>query len=180
MKTHRVAVVGVGYSKVGRKTGLSEQELARQAFEAAITDAGMQPSDIDGVSVMGGGNSMELAYTLGMMPINWYSDCMAGPAFVQPACQAIAAVGSGYAHTVAAFRVISQMPSFGDRAQPSGPSRPAHGCRRPAVRRAVWSGRVRGHDRRVGDAAVHGQVRCDRRALRDQRGEPAVPRVAQR
>jgi hypothetical protein len=37
---------------------------------------------------------------------------MAGPAFVQPACQAIAAVASG-THTVAAFRVINQMPSFG-------------------------------------------------------------------
>lgn len=103
MRTHRVAVAGVGYSKVGRRTGLSERELGRQAFMAAIEDAGMKASDIDGVSAMGGGHSMDIAYTLGMMPINWYSDAMAGPAFVQPACQAIAAVASGYAHTVAAF-----------------------------------------------------------------------------
>jgi acetyl-CoA acetyltransferase len=124
MKTHRVAIVGVGYSEVGRRLGLSERELSRQAFMAAIDDAGMAPSDIDGVAAMGGGHSMDIAYTLGMMPINWYSDCMAGPAFVQPACQAIAAVASGYAHTVAAFRVISQMPSFGDRRVPDGPTPP--------------------------------------------------------
>jgi acetyl-CoA acetyltransferase len=115
MKTHRVAIVGVGYSRVGRRLDLSERELARQAFMAAIEDAGMKPSDIDGVSVMGGGQSMDVAYMLGMMPINWYSDCLVGPAFVQPASQAIAAVAAGYAHTVAAFRVITQMPSFGDR-----------------------------------------------------------------
>jgi acetyl-CoA acetyltransferase len=111
MQTHRVAVAGVGYSKVGRRLGLSELELARQAFVAAIDDAGLQPSDIDGITVMGGGHSMDLAYTLGMMPVNWFSDCLAGPAFVQPACQAIAAVASGYAHTVAAFRVIRQQAS---------------------------------------------------------------------
>jgi acetyl-CoA acetyltransferase len=116
--------VGVGYSKVGRRTGLSERELGRQAFQAAIDDAGMQPSDIDGITVMGGGQSMDVAYSLGMMPINWYADCLAGPAFVQPASQAIAAVASGYAHTVAAFRVIQQMPSFGARAAPSGPVPP--------------------------------------------------------
>jgi acetyl-CoA acetyltransferase len=124
MKTHRVAIVGVGYSKVGRRLGLSERELGRQAFQAAIDDAGMKPADIDGVAAMGGGNSMDIAYTLGMSPINWYSDALAGPAFVQPACQAIAAVASGYAHTVAAFRVIQQMPSFGDRRAPTGPTPP--------------------------------------------------------
>jgi len=94
----------------------------------ALDDAGMEASDIDGVTVMGGGQSMDVAYTLGMMPINWYSDCLAGPAFVQPACQAIAAVASGYAHTVAAFRVITQMPSFGERsAPPAEPPRMAPG-----------------------------------------------------
>jgi acetyl-CoA acetyltransferase len=124
MKTHRVAIVGLGYSQVGRRTGLPERELTRQAFQAAIDDAGMQASDIDGITAMGGGMSLDIAYTLGMTPVNWYSDCMAGPAFVQPACQAIAAVASGYAHTVAAFRVISQMPSFGARVASDTPTPP--------------------------------------------------------
>ncbi|HEX5586940.1 MAG TPA: thiolase family protein [Acidimicrobiia bacterium] len=124
MKTHRVAIVGLGYSQVGRGLGLSERELSRQAFQAAIDDAGMQASDIDGITAMGGGMSLDIAYTLGMSPVNWYSDCMAGPAFVQPACQAIAAVASGYAHTVAAFRVINQMPSFGARGASDAPTPP--------------------------------------------------------
>jgi len=124
MRTHRVAIVGVGYSKVGRRLGLSEQELARQAFMAALDDGGLRAADVDGVTAMGGGLTLDLAYNFGMSPINWFSDCMAGPAFVQPACQAIAAVASGYAHTVAAFRVITQMPSFGDRSGGSEPAPP--------------------------------------------------------
>jgi hypothetical protein len=51
--------------QVGRRLGLSERELSRQAFQAAIDDAGMQASDIDGITAMGGGMSMDIAYTLG-------------------------------------------------------------------------------------------------------------------
>jgi acetyl-CoA acetyltransferase len=111
VKTHRVAIVGVGYSRVGRRTGLSEWQLGSQAFQAAIDDAGMKPSDIDGVSSMGG-DSMELGAMLGMTPLNWFSTGPIGPAFVQPALHSIAAVASGFCHTCVAFRIIKQMPSF--------------------------------------------------------------------
>lgn len=47
-----VAVSGVGYSDIiGTRTGLSESELAVQACRAALADAGLEGTEIDGLSM---------------------------------------------------------------------------------------------------------------------------------
>jgi acetyl-CoA acetyltransferase len=122
----KVAIAGVGYSEVGRRLPLSDDELVRQAITAAMADAGMAPSDIDGVST-NGGNAMAMGQLLGMMPQNFYftSSGMA-PAFVEPAVMAVSAVASGLAHTVVAVRLIRQFggPNRGPAsAAPAGPMR---------------------------------------------------------
>ena len=84
--TERVAIVGVGYSTVGRDTGLSYKELTVQAALAAMGDAGMGPGDIDGIVLHGFGqpepwgedaasavNDKLVARMLGLTPVNWYS-----------------------------------------------------------------------------------------------------------
>ena len=43
----RVAIVGVGYSDVGRNTGLSERHHAAQAAVRALDDAGLTAKDIE-------------------------------------------------------------------------------------------------------------------------------------
>ena len=50
----RVAAVGVGYSKTGRRSGLTSWQLAIQAAKAALADAGMTPQDLDGVALLWG------------------------------------------------------------------------------------------------------------------------------
>ena len=40
-KNRRVAIVGVGYSNVGRNTGLTERHHAAQAANASLADAGL-------------------------------------------------------------------------------------------------------------------------------------------
>ena len=118
----RVAAVGVGYSKTGRRTGLGSWQLAIQACRAAMDDAGMTPADIDGVAVLwgvagpepGGLDSiepMDLGYTLGISPLNWYGAPSPSPAYVGAAIQGIAAVRSGFAHTVLTVRIINQRSS---------------------------------------------------------------------
>jgi acetyl-CoA acetyltransferase len=106
----RVAVVGVGFSTVARDTGLSYKELTRQSMQAAMDDAGMEPTDIDGVALLAFGqpepwgeapdaamNPQMAAQMFGMTPINWY-----GPAptnYGDMANAGIAAVRAGYCHT---------------------------------------------------------------------------------
>lgn len=46
----RVAIVGIGETRVGKSLQQSEQELACQAIAAALDDAGIAPSEVDGLS----------------------------------------------------------------------------------------------------------------------------------
>ena len=117
MAGNRVAVVGVGYSTTGRKTGLTSRQLALQAGLAALDDAGMKPSDVDGVamcwSVAGPSpdgidsiNAHDVAHMLGIDPLQF--DSSGGFVFMSAARDAMMAVKSGQCHTCIAFRVINQ------------------------------------------------------------------------
>ncbi len=63
----RVAVVGVGYSHVGRNTGLSVDDHMIQATKAALDDAGLTVHDIDGVTSVGT-EPLNDAWLLGIEP----------------------------------------------------------------------------------------------------------------
>ncbi len=110
MKARRVAIVGVGYSQVGRHTGLSERHHAAQAAIAALDDAGLTAADIDG-STTWGGDAIDFAYMLGMSPLRWHLNVGVSPAFVTPAIHAAMAVATGQSETCMAFRIMMQQPS---------------------------------------------------------------------
>jgi acetyl-CoA acetyltransferase len=107
---NRVAIVGVGYSKVGRQTGLSSEELTIQATMAALDDSGLTVRDIDGITSVGT-EPLSDGWMLGIEPLNWWASGMVVPAFAFSVTQAIAAIASGFCHTVLALRVIRQQPS---------------------------------------------------------------------
>ena len=82
----RVAIVGAGFSAVGRDTGFGYKDLAVQSALAAMGDCGIRPGHIDGLSLRAFGqpepwgepaesalNDRMLAHMLGMTPLNWYS-----------------------------------------------------------------------------------------------------------
>jgi acetyl-CoA acetyltransferase len=117
MKAQEVAAVGVGYSTTGRRTGLSSFELARQATMAALDDAGMARADLDGVALLWGVagpapagldvvEPLSFADAMGIGPLNYHGT--AGPAYIGPAINAIAAIRAGLAHTVLTLRIINQ------------------------------------------------------------------------
>jgi acetyl-CoA acetyltransferase len=107
---NRVAIVGLGYSTVGRKTGLSPEELTIQATTAALADAGLTVRDIDGITSVGT-EPLHDAWMFGVEPLNWWASGMMVPAFAYSAVSAIAAVASGFCHTALALRTIQQQPS---------------------------------------------------------------------
>jgi acetyl-CoA acetyltransferase len=119
----RVAVVGVGYSQVGRKSGLTVNEHMIQATKAALADAGLTVHDIDGVTSVGT-EPLNDAWLLGIEPVNWWASGLMAPAFSYSASQAIAAIASGYCHTALALRVIQQQPSSSALVQGAGANHP--------------------------------------------------------
>jgi acetyl-CoA acetyltransferase len=121
-----VAAVGVGYSTTGRKTGLTSWQLAIQAAKAAMDDAGMTPADIDGISLLWGVagpapagldtvDPMDLGYMLGIRGLSWYGT--AGPSYIGPAIQGVAAIRAGLARTVLTLRIINQRLSSSEELQ---------------------------------------------------------------
>src|SRR5690606_31911801 len=127
----RVAAVGVGYSTTGRRTGLTSWQLAIQAATAALADAGMTAKDLDGVALLWGVagpapegldvvDPQDLGYMLGVEELNWYGT--AGPSYIGPALQAVAAIKAGFCHTVLTLRIINQAVSAKDRM--AGPTEP--------------------------------------------------------
>jgi acetyl-CoA acetyltransferase len=105
----RVAIVGVGYSDVGRNTGLSERHHAAQAAVRALEDAGLQAKDIDGASTWGG-DAVDLGWMIGFDDLKWSLNVGVAPAFITPAYHAAQAVAMGHADTVMAFRIMMQQP----------------------------------------------------------------------
>lgn len=131
----RVAIVGVGYSDVGRDTGLSYKELTIQSVLAAMADAGMRPRDIDGISLRSFGEpepwgeppdsamgERQAADMFGMTPINWFNSTQS--TFADLAASAMAAVRAGFCHTcVVVHPCRTNRPKKAPGAAPAGPPR---------------------------------------------------------
>ncbi len=107
--TRLVAIVGVGYSDVGRNTGRSERHHAAQAAVRALDDAGLTAADIDGASTWGG-DAVDFAWMLGFDRLQWSLNVGTSPAFITPAYHAAMAIAHGHAETVMAFRIMMQQP----------------------------------------------------------------------
>jgi acetyl-CoA acetyltransferase len=111
-RRQRVAIVGVGYSTIGRRTGLSLDELTAQASVAAMGDAGLAPSDIDGVVVHSFPHqyvgATQTADLLGIPDLAFYSGSVDGAAYSVAALHGIAAVASGSCSTCLTVRTVHQ------------------------------------------------------------------------
>jgi acetyl-CoA acetyltransferase len=123
MPGRRVAIAGVGYSSIGRNTGLSSDDLVIESTAAALEDAGLGYADVDGL-VSVGTEALENAWMLGIEPLSWWNSAVTVPAFVYAAHQAITAIASGFCETAIAMRIIQQQPTGAKLLGGSAPSHP--------------------------------------------------------
>jgi acetyl-CoA acetyltransferase len=116
----RVAIVGVGYSTVGRDTGLSLDALTAQASVAAMADAGVTPRDIDGVAVHSFPHqyvsATHTAAMLGIPDLAFYSGSVDGAAYAVAAMHGIAAVASGSSEMCLTLRTVHRSGAAGGTA----------------------------------------------------------------
>jgi len=123
MAGRRVAIVGIGYSTVGRTTGLTLEELAAQAAKAAMDDAGLTAKDIDGVATHSFPHQLvaatQAADLIGIPDVAWYSGSVDGAAYSVAALHGAAAVASGSCDTCLTLRVVHRAGAAGNtRAHP--------------------------------------------------------------
>ena len=107
----RAAIVGIGQTEFSKDSGRSELQLAAEASRAAIADAGLQPSDIDGMITFTLDTSDELLLmrALGVPEIRYWSRTPHGGAGANTTVlQAAAAVASGAARNVLIWRAFNE------------------------------------------------------------------------
>ena len=104
MLSTRTAIVGVGTSQLGEVPGSTALSLMADAATAAIADAGLKPSDIDGVVVRGPDDEYCFQQQLGQrMGINAaFATCLDNGGASQPLSVVLAtmAINAGLANTV--------------------------------------------------------------------------------
>jgi acetyl-CoA acetyltransferase len=114
----RSIISGIGQSDVGRRLGRTGLDLTLDAALAAIADAGLEVSDIDGIATYpgaGGGagpdfsgpGSPEVQDAL-RLEVGWHSGGIEGAAQLAAVVNAVLAVGAGLARHVLVYRTVTE------------------------------------------------------------------------
>ena len=112
----RAVISGIGQSATGRRLGRTPLSLTLEAILAALDDAGLDRSDIDGLACWPGYKEDPVGYSSVHMTdvkeamrfeLNWYSAGSEGPqmASIINACMAVA---SGQARHVLCYRTVNE------------------------------------------------------------------------
>ncbi|MGH3517012.1 MAG: lipid-transfer protein [Haloechinothrix sp.] len=112
----KAAIVGIGATEFSKDSGRSELRLAAEAVRAALGDAGLQPSDVDGLVSFTMDTSAEIAIAreLGIDELTFFSRIhYGGGAAAATVQQAAMAVATGVAGVVVAYRAFNER--SGDR-----------------------------------------------------------------
>jgi acetyl-CoA acetyltransferase len=150
MTTHaekQVCITGAGQSAVGRPSAHSALQLTLDACEAAVADAGLVLSDIDGLTTFPGAvgdgsgfspvGSTEVMLSLGLNA-SWVGASTEGHAHLGAIVSAIQAIASGMCRHVLVFRTVAEASARAQNREASlmagNPTRPSR-----ATRSNMWT-----------------------------------------
>jgi acetyl-CoA acetyltransferase len=105
------SIAGIGATEFSKFSGRSELQLACEAILAAVTDAGLQPSDVDGLVTytMETNPEIEVARNLGIGDLKLFSRVhYGGGAPAAMIHQAVMAINAGICDVVVAYRAFNE------------------------------------------------------------------------
>ncbi len=108
-----VAIAGVGYSELSRSGEPNPRSLTLAAAKDALADAGLHPSDVDGIFEYKFGwespGAQDVARMLGIADLAAFADIMAtNPSGMAAALAGVMAVASGACETVLIYRCLTR------------------------------------------------------------------------
>jgi 17-hydroxy-3-oxo-4-pregnene-20-carboxyl-CoA lyase len=106
----KAAIVGIGQTEFSKDSGRTELRMATEAAQAALADAGLAPTDVDGLTTFSMDNNEEtdVAGNLGTSPLRFFSQIgYGGGAACATVQQAAMAVANGVADVVIAYRSLN-------------------------------------------------------------------------
>jgi acetyl-CoA acetyltransferase len=104
------AIVGIGQTEISKDSGRSELQLACECVKAAIEDAGLKPTDIDGMTgfTLDHTDEIEVARTVGIPELKLFSRMPhGGGAPMSLVHQAVMAVATGMCKYVVGYRAMN-------------------------------------------------------------------------
>ena len=107
----RAAIVGLGATEFSKNSGRTELRLAMEATLAALADAGIDPSEVEGFSSYSVDKvpEYEIARLLGAKNVKFFSQIPhGGGAACAPVLHAAMAVATGVAKTVVVYRAMNE------------------------------------------------------------------------
>ncbi|EUA36278.1 diterpenoid dioxygenase domain protein [Mycobacterium avium subsp. avium 2285 (R)] len=122
---------GIGISRIGRRTGIPGLELTMEAVRAAVADAGLAPTDIDGIATLGDTPAADVNAQLGIDA----ADCGSGfgtGGLLSPVMSACRAVAERRARHVVVYRTIQMLGgTVPVKQEPNAAAPRWPGCSRP-------------------------------------------------
>ncbi|MGI9284739.1 MAG: lipid-transfer protein [Pseudomonadales bacterium] len=109
------AIVGLGATEFSKDSGPTEMQLAVEAVKEALDDAGIHPSEIDGMSsyTMDNNPEIEIFRLLGGKELKFFSRIhYGGGAACGPVLQAAMAVATGVCEVVVVYRAMNERSGF--------------------------------------------------------------------
>ena len=113
--SRQAAIVGIGATEFSKDSGRSELQLAGEAVLAAVADAGLQPSDVDGLTTftMETNSEIHVARTTGIGDLTFFSKIgYGGGAACATVQQAAMAVATGVADVVVCYRAFNERSGY--------------------------------------------------------------------
>jgi acetyl-CoA acetyltransferase len=107
----QAAIAGIGATEFSKESGRSELQLAAEACIDAIKDAGLTPSDVDGLVTFSSDTNSEIAVAreLGIPGLSFFSRVeYGGGAACGTVAHAAMAVATGQARTVVCYRAFNE------------------------------------------------------------------------
>ena len=107
----KASIVGIGATEFSKESGRSEMSLASEAVAATIADAGLKPSDIDGMVTYSTDNNpdVEIARHVGIGSLRHFSRVhYGGGAACGTIVMAAMAVATGVADAVVCYRAFNE------------------------------------------------------------------------
>lgn len=111
----KTAIVGIGATEFSTNSGRSEMQLACEAVMAALADAGLSPSDVDGMStyMIDGNPEIEIFRNIGGKDLKFFSRThFGGGGTCSPLLQAAMAITCGVAEVVVCYRAMNERSQY--------------------------------------------------------------------
>lgn len=112
---NEAALIGIGQTEFSKNSGRSELQLACEAVSKAIDDAGLKPSEVDGLVTftLDQNDEIEIARAVGIGELNLFSRIpYGGGAAVAVVHQAAMAVATGSCKNVVCYRALNGRSGF--------------------------------------------------------------------